>query len=217
MSASDTSIFNQKNGTDEKPKAWLKTYGSKSSFLRIATEKKNWSKIFVIIKKSKHKKHPTIAKIDSHVDENGQLVVDCPDLWAGNSNAFYRVFYRFYLPVLIGQSSDWESWFWVARYFEMHFSLLVSLVPLLVTVIFIPSQLVEKYFVCFMHWPVFHFSTFFSEKSVKVFTFFFCHVMLEANYHIIRRVFYWFHGLVNCDNKLGNIGWKKILIWNYDY
>ena len=35
-----------------------------------------------IIGKSKHKKHPTIAKIDSHVDENGQLVVDCPDLWA---------------------------------------------------------------------------------------------------------------------------------------
>ena len=107
MSASDTSIFNQKNGTDEKPKAWLEIYGSKSSFIRVTAEKKNdqnlWNQ-----KKSKHKKHPTIAKIDSHVDENGQLVVDCPDLWAGNSNAFYRVLYRFYLLVLIGQNLDFE-------------------------------------------------------------------------------------------------------------
>ena len=48
-------------------------------------------KINEIIKKSKHKKHPTIAKIDSHVDENGQLVVDCPDLWAGNSSVFSNI------------------------------------------------------------------------------------------------------------------------------
>ena len=112
------------------------------------------------------------------------------------------------LQVLLTCIDRSESWFWVARYFEMHFSLLVLSEPLLVMVIFIPSQLVEKYFVCFMHWQVFHFSTFFSEKSVKVFTFFFYHVMLEANYHIIRRVFYWFNDLLNCDNRLGNIGWK---------
>ena len=74
MSASDTSIFNQKNGTDEKPKEWF----FKRSILKYVLIDKPTSKI---CKKSKHKKHPTIAKIDSHVDENGQLVVDCPDLW----------------------------------------------------------------------------------------------------------------------------------------
>ena len=75
----------------------------KNAFSQGRCREKNWSKIFEIIKKSKHKKHPTIAKIDSHVDENGQLVVDCPDLWAGNSKAFSRVFNRFYSPILISQ------------------------------------------------------------------------------------------------------------------
>ena len=40
MSASDTSIFNQKNGTDEKPKGWFETLRLKTRFLRVAAEKK---------------------------------------------------------------------------------------------------------------------------------------------------------------------------------
>ena len=40
---------------------------------------------------------------------------------------------------------------------------------------------------CF--WQAFHSLIFSSEKSVRVFTCFFCHVMLEDNYLIIRRGF----------------------------
>ena len=77
-------------------------------------ENKFWSKIWEIIKKSKHKKHPTIAKIDSHVDENGQLVVDCPDLWAGNSNALSGHFKGLYLSMMPNVGGP-KAWKWSVR------------------------------------------------------------------------------------------------------
>ena len=42
MSASDTSIFNQKNGTDEKPKAWFETYGFEIEFSQGHRRDENW-------------------------------------------------------------------------------------------------------------------------------------------------------------------------------
>ena len=35
------------------------------------------------------KQHPAVAKIDYYVDENGNFVVKCPDLWIFRNSFFF--------------------------------------------------------------------------------------------------------------------------------